>query len=292
MPHLSPLPNRSSRWPRPPDEQRTPQTRVGHRALNRGATARLDLLLLHLVARRPPPCRVRQHSHGLRPTKPRQQPRRSRTADATGGGRRSRSRDQKRNGRRVAGTLIRCCGRHHAGCRKSRTRAAHCARRTARGSVASAAEACAVLTGAADARLDRAGLISRTTWDQPRWQEEDCRHAVDDLAACEEHDVAAGLELGGQWLPISLMQRIAAPVLLLTPDAPGINELDDTTALRGPERSNAQAALRAEALILDTGHCIHGDDPTGWLHALAPAPYSMASAHFRRISTHFSSGQS
>jgi hypothetical protein len=52
-----------------------------------------------------------------------------------------------------------------------------------------------------------------------RWQEEDCRHAVDDLAACEEHDVAAGLELGGQWLPISLMQRIAAPVLLLAPDA-------------------------------------------------------------------------
>lgn len=63
-----------------------------------------------------------------------------------------------------------------------------------RSSVAWAAEARAVLTGAADALLDRDGLISRTSRDQPRWQEEDCRHAVDDLAACHEHDVAAGLD--------------------------------------------------------------------------------------------------
>jgi hypothetical protein len=71
--------------------------------------------------------------------------------------------------------------------------------------------------------------------------------------------------------PMSLMQQVAAPVLLLlAPDAPGINELDDATALRGSDRSKAQAALRAETLILATGHCIHRDDPTGWLHALAP----------------------
>jgi pimeloyl-ACP methyl ester carboxylesterase len=63
------------------------------------------------------------------------------------------------------------------------------------------------------------------------------------------------------------------PVLLvLGPDAPGVNELDDATALRGTDRRKAQAILPADTVIRDAGHCIHRDDPAGWLQALSHVP--------------------
>ena len=134
-------------------------------------------------------------------------------------------------------------------------------------SVAWSDEAGAVLSAAAGARADRLGAISRTRSDQPRWQDEDCEHAVDDLARCHPPDVAAGLSFGADWLPLSTMRRITRPVLLLlAPDAAGMNRLEDATALRGADRRRVQDALGADTRLLDGGHCLHRDDPHGWLH--------------------------
>jgi pimeloyl-ACP methyl ester carboxylesterase len=135
-----------------------------------------------------------------------------------------------------------------------------------RASVDWAAEAAAVRTGAAEARADPDGTLARTRAAQRRWADEDCRHAVHDLARCAADDVAGGLARGGDW---PRAEPVDVPVLLLlAPDAPGRNHLSDATALRGPDRTRAQATLAADLRVLDTGHCVHRDDPAGWLDAV------------------------
>lgn len=136
-------------------------------------------------------------------------------------------------------------------------------------SVAWHAEACAVQDGRAEAAADPISAVARTRAAQPRWADQDCRHSVQDLLDCRAGDVAAGLQLGPTWSPPALMEQVAVPVLLLlAPDAVGVNKLEDATALRGPDRAQAQAALRAQTSVLYTGHCLHRDDPATWLDAV------------------------
>lgn len=133
-------------------------------------------------------------------------------------------------------------------------------------------EARAVRPAAAQARADPAAELARTRTGQPRWADQDCQYAARDLAACQAPDVAAGLALGSTWSPPGQLAAVRARVLLLlAPDAGGINQLQDATALRGPDRAQTQAALRAQVHVLNTGHCIHQDDPTGWLDAVTSA---------------------
>ena len=65
-----------------------------------------------------------------------------------------------------------------------------------------AAEAAAVRTGAAEARADPDGTLARTRAAQPQWADEDCRHAVHDLARCTADDVTGGLARGGDRPPV------------------------------------------------------------------------------------------
>lgn len=137
------------------------------------------------------------------------------------------------------------------------------------GSVDWLAEAQAVGDGAQNARRDLEAAVAGTRAAQPRWVDEDCRHAVEDVAACHVADVAAGLLLGPTWSQPALLADGKPPVLLLlAPDAPGVNRLEDATALRGPDRNQAHAALRAQVQVLNTGHCIHRDDAPGWIAAV------------------------
>lgn len=132
-----------------------------------------------------------------------------------------------------------------------------------------AAEADAVLTGSADARRDRTGFLSGVRTSQPRWQPADCAYAVDDLARCRAADVAAGLARGTRWLPARIWQTLTADtLLLLAPDAAGVNRLEDSTALRGPDR---RAAIRsaAETVTISAGHCIHRDHLPAWQQAVS-----------------------
>ena len=133
-----------------------------------------------------------------------------------------------------------------------------------------AAEADAVERSAAAARRDPGGELARTVAAQPRWEEQDCRYAVDGLLTCAVHDVAAGLRLGPGWPLADPARHVHTPTLVLAaPDAPGVNSLEDATALRGADRQALLDTLPAPHLqILDTGHCIHRDDPAGWIDAI------------------------
>jgi pimeloyl-ACP methyl ester carboxylesterase len=139
-------------------------------------------------------------------------------------------------------------------------------------SVAWDLEAAAVLEGAASAREDPAGALRRTAAEQPRWAAEDCRHAVEDLARCRAEEVAAGLARGAGWTPRDVLAGVRTPVLLLlAPDAPGRNRLEDATALRGADRARFRALLGDRIQVVHAGHCIHRDAPDEWVAALAAA---------------------
>jgi pimeloyl-ACP methyl ester carboxylesterase len=131
------------------------------------------------------------------------------------------------------------------------------------------AEADAVPVEAVRARADPQAAIARTRRDQARWRLEDCEHAVADLTRCAAKDVSDGLRLGAEWTPRDMMARVRVPTtLLLAPDRPGINRLEDTTALRATDRLQTVAALRADVTLIDAGHCIHRDDPNAWLQSV------------------------
>lgn len=132
-----------------------------------------------------------------------------------------------------------------------------------------ASEASAVRRGAWAARRDIAAAVLATRRDQPRWDEQDCRHAVTDLARCAADDVAAGLRRGASWAGQTSNVTRLPMLLLLAPDAPGVNRLEDATALRGPDRRRLVDDLGAEVTVLDAGHCPHRDDPAQWLAAVS-----------------------
>ncbi|MDQ3527359.1 MAG: hypothetical protein M3424_05660 [Actinomycetota bacterium] len=59
-------------------------------------------------------------------------------------------------------------------------------------------------------------------------------------------------------------------MLLLAPDArPGVNRLQDATALRGQDRRRFTIGMDAHLTVLDTGHRLDRDDPHGWLNAVS-----------------------
>jgi pimeloyl-ACP methyl ester carboxylesterase len=131
------------------------------------------------------------------------------------------------------------------------------------------AEARAVRDGARAARLNAAAAIARSRADQARWAEQDCQHAVTDLARFRADDIAAGLRSGPTWTHAGqLTAGETAVILLLTPDAPGVNRLEDATALRGQDRYQFAIGLNAHLAVLNTGHCLHRDDPDTWLDAV------------------------
>lgn len=136
-----------------------------------------------------------------------------------------------------------------------------------------AAEADAVLSGVRNARDDADSVVQQTHRDQPRWTAEDCQHSVADLARCVAGDISAGLRAGDRWVPLTVLHRVQVPTtLLLAPDRPGVNRLDDSTALRGSDRTRTVRALHADAVVSDAGHCIHRDSPDDWLRVVAALP--------------------
>jgi len=130
------------------------------------------------------------------------------------------------------------------------------------------AEADAIRGGAGQARLQPAAVLARTRAAQPHWAEQDCHFAVRDLARCRDDDVAAGLRNGPSWTWPARIDPQLRVLLLLAPDAVGVNRLEDATALRGADRRRATVDLHARVVELKAGHCVHRDDVDGWLHAV------------------------
>lgn len=105
------------------------------------------------------------------------------------------------------------------------------------------AEADAVLTGVSVARRDPVRVADEARRTQPHWSDRDHAQAIRDLASSGAEEIAAGLQRGPEW-PALAAAELATPTLVLAaPEAPA------TTGIQG-------------------GHCLHRDDPDGWLRAI------------------------
>lgn len=132
------------------------------------------------------------------------------------------------------------------------------------------AEAESVAAAADSARSEPSVVLDAMRRDQPRWHELDRIGAVGALARCDAANIARGLRLAAAWDPIRVARRVNHPTLmLLAPDAAGVNRLEDATVLRGVERERLVRALGSvDVRLIDAGHCIHRDDPSAWLEAV------------------------
>ena len=129
------------------------------------------------------------------------------------------------------------------------------------------AEAAAVIEGVTAARRDSQAAYVQLRAARPNWTDADCRQAVADLATASAEEVAAGLRAADRWPSLDAARLTCPTMVLAAPDAPGINRVEDATALRGVDR--AAALVIADAFVeLDGGHCLHRDQPDAWLKAI------------------------
>ena len=98
-----------------------------------------------------------------------------------------------------------------------------------------AAEADALVERAATARRDPASARQTLKRDHPAWHDEDCQHAVRDLASLRTAEVTDGIRLGAAWPQLSSLAE-DRPVLILEP--------------------------------LGTGVIRHRDEPSAWVQAI------------------------
>lgn len=124
---------------------------------------------------------------------------------------------------------------------------------------------------AAAARRSPGELLGTLAEVFPHWHQTDRWQAGHDLVACDERYIAAGLRGGASWRTLELAAAIEVPALvLLAPDSPGrYDDREDGSTLRGEERRELVAAMpNATVRVMDSGHCVHRDDPGGWLTEL------------------------
>ncbi len=130
-----------------------------------------------------------------------------------------------------------------------------------------AAEAEAVVAGVAATRRDPRAAYAQVRRDHPRWADEDCQQAVADLASACADEIAAGFREAALWPQLEQI-KIDRPIMVIAaPDAPGLSRGEDTTVLRGSDRSRARL-VADEFVELDGGHCLHRDSSEEWLRVV------------------------
>lgn len=135
-----------------------------------------------------------------------------------------------------------------------------------------AAEAAAVLSDAQLARRDPEGAFVQLRQAQPGWIEDECRQIIRDRASGHPPDIAEGLRRGGEWAGIDPTALTCPTVIIAAPDAPGVNRLEDATALRGDDRRVA-IELVESVVELEGGHTLHRDVPEAWLSVVLNYSY-------------------
>jgi pimeloyl-ACP methyl ester carboxylesterase len=137
-------------------------------------------------------------------------------------------------------------------------------------SIDRAALAAVIAHDGAAVRDDRAPLVAREREANPRWDPGDVERSVRGIEEADIDAVVAALHGPLRWDLAGLLASVHLPILVLAaPDAPGTFPLDPGSALRGADRGGVRAALPAERfVVLDGGHCLHRDDPAGWLQAV------------------------
>lgn len=126
------------------------------------------------------------------------------------------------------------------------------------------AEAQAVLADARAARRDPDGAYAQLRQAQPRWTEQECRQVIRDRASGNPTDISDGLRRGAEWAGIDSSVLTCPTLVVAAPDAPGVNRLEDATALRGADRRTTSEIVD-HLIELDGGHILHRDTPDLWL---------------------------
>ncbi len=139
-------------------------------------------------------------------------------------------------------------------------------------SVSWAAEAAAVLSDAQLARRNPESAFTQLRQAQPGWTEDECRQIIRDRASGHPPDIAAGLRCGADWAGIDPDALTCPTVLIAAPDAPGVNHLEDATALRGDDR-RAAIGLVESFVEVKGGHTLHRDLPETWLSVVLRLAY-------------------
>jgi pimeloyl-ACP methyl ester carboxylesterase len=82
--------------------------------------------------------------------------------------------------------------------------------------------------------------------------------------------IVAALDGALRWDLEALLAGAGVPALVLAaPDARGSFPRDPGSALRGGDREAVRAALAPDRfVVIDGGHCLHRDDPAGWVAAV------------------------
>ena len=138
------------------------------------------------------------------------------------------------------------------------------------GAVDLGALATAIVHDAAAVRVDRAPLIAREREANPRWEPGDVERSVRGIEEADGEAIVAALRGPLRWDLDALLAAVDVPVLVLAaPDGPGRFPLDERSALRGADRQAVRRALAPERFVeIEGGHCLHRDDPLGWLAAV------------------------
>jgi pimeloyl-ACP methyl ester carboxylesterase len=135
------------------------------------------------------------------------------------------------------------------------------------GAIDLGALAAVIVHDAAAVRIDRAPLVAREREANRRWELGDVERSVRGIEQADSDAIVAALDGPLRWDLSALLAAVDVPTLVLAaPDAPGRFPLDPGSALRGADRQGVRAALGPERFVeIEGGHCLHRDDPQGWL---------------------------
>jgi pimeloyl-ACP methyl ester carboxylesterase len=127
-----------------------------------------------------------------------------------------------------------------------------------------------IVHDAAAVRRDRATLVAREREANPRWDPGDVERSVRGIEEADGDAIVAALRGPLRWDLAALLAGVHAPTLVLAaPDAPGCFPLESRSALRGADRQAVRGALAPERFVeIESGHCLHRDDPQRWLEAV------------------------
>lgn len=123
---------------------------------------------------------------------------------------------------------------------------------------------------AALARTDREQFVRKEAKANPRWLPGDAENSADSFAAAEADAITAGVRGAMRWNLPELLSVAPGPVLVLAaPDTPGPFAVFGGSALQGADRAWLRDTLpQGRFQVIDGGHCLHRDQPAGWVRAV------------------------
>jgi pimeloyl-ACP methyl ester carboxylesterase len=119
---------------------------------------------------------------------------------------------------------------------------------------------------------DRDAVRRRERDANPRWHDLDIEHSVAGIEQADAERLADAMTGALDWDLVRRVRESPASVHVLAGARATASLEDGGSALRDPARTALRELLGAGAFVeLDGGHCLHRDDPAGWVAAVARA---------------------